>query len=410
MKHADRSGRRWLCALAAVSALLGGCTQVPRAEFDAYRAAAAQVTAATNEVLSDFQAAYSTAESLGYVGENLATPSPAEARVTPPVPAAEDEPAPAPGSIGIGRRGVWQPPMPAAVDPDERIVASRRAALEIVEQYNRALLALAEGTQAQEFTKEAEGLIGALRDFPWAALSEQAARTVASIAPGGGAIVEVFLTALEQAQRERDRRSFIAAVQKGAPLIEGLIDLLIADTANYRNIRYALIEREYTLLGKSAAAARSRIVLMLTSAPGSIPTSPLSGDAQEIARLHGRATRALERADAALRKFPDLSEGLKLGSRAMPQPEWLALNSADLESLALGVEQNVAEAQSLETRLDRYDAMLEKYAELLHAWRLHVRALARAAADAKTTLPETGDLVALAMSVRSAINVFENAE
>lgn len=367
------------------AAFVAGCTQLPTREFEQYREAFDQARTAGEGVVLDWGAADDQVKALGPAGS-------------------EDE-----APVGWSHKAVE-----ARLRPADH-VGARLEAWAIVGHYNEALVALAEGRNASELGERIGALAGGLNGFPWAEFGGRAVRAAAGANVAIGPAVELVRTLAVEAQREGDRRKFVAAVKEAGPLLRVLTTLLKEDADDFWNVRRGLSDRQQVLV---LAQLRSRLrdageVLGRHAAVGA-SVEP-GDDAAGAEADRNDAAVTLERLDAVLRRVPEHGRGLEplleaaASERATDAPDIDAAGVARLRALTADAESLVGQSVGLAHEFAAYQLMLEEYVRLLLAVEDTLTALEAAAELAEPGLPPTEDLLHLVRRVRRTIESYEKA-
>lgn len=350
---------------------LAGCTALPAREFADYRAAFASARVAGEQVLLDHGVAHRDAQRVK-----------TEARAARPRLAADDDPP------------AWSRAAVLAAVPEDDPVAVRMRAWAAVAAWNEALAALAEGKPASDLGVAFDGFAGALKSFPWASLGDKAAGIASRVGGPIGPAVEVVRELIVQAKREADRRRFLDAIDKGAPLVLGLVELMGQDADDFWFARHLLIERE-------RAGVTVRLGDLIAAAQNAARGGGAGGPETEadIDVIVGRINAAIGR----VRDFRAASTRVALGPVGAAGGR-----AAELRVLAGQIEREADAVLALDQRLADYEATLTAYVRLLESMRRAMEGLRDAAARAERAPepPDVADLAALALRVRQAFEAY----
>ncbi len=368
-----------LGGLGSLSALvMGGCTPIPTREFTDYRAAFVAARAAGEEVLLDADLALKGTARLTAAREQIEA-----ARADP---------------LDVPDRPRWSREAALAQTTQTDLIAVRMKAWAALAAWNDALVPLAEGKPAQELGTSFDTLSDALTTFPWEALGTSVANVAASAGGAIGPAVEVIRTLIVEAQREHDRRKFIAAIEQAAPIIQALIDLLGEDADDFWRLRHTLYSSDrLTLLDRLQPLAREARTVAATGTANPPPETTDAGIA--IARIDAALVRLREFQNPAWRPVA-ATAGDPHSSDA----------TSRLVTLAATIERDATEARTLDQRLDDYEAALTAYARLLVELDRATRALQRAAASAQPEAPDLARLADLTLHLRRAVAAYRHAE
>lgn len=284
-----------------------------------------------------------------------------------------------------------QPRERLAFDPDEAAepapdaILMRLKAFEVLGRYNAALTALAEGRRdPAEIGGALDGLLESI-----AMLSADAA---SEIAPFGG----VIKTAMGGIQRALEIRKFQQAVTAAQPLIVQLEQFLIADTANFYNIRLGLRNRSYSARTDQLADLRSRFEAVLAQ-----HEHESSGGDRSAAGL-------VESANAVLIQLPDWTEE-DLIKVPDPGPDAYTITVyAQLASLSDRMADLVEEAREIDARFLSYRNLLTAYIRLVRRMSAAHSMLAQAAEDLRINLPPPKELADAVATVRQSITEYQS--
>lgn len=356
-----QSMARWRVALALCTlALMTACTTLPEKEFSSYKETFAQARSAGEQVLMDYGAAvsdYNDAVAQDEVANPTARPRPAS------FTAAEAQ------------------HQPDHVDH----IGVRMKAWEVVARYNDLLTALAEGKGADQLLGALDGFSDSLGAFPVAAVKLATAQVQAYLAP--------LRPLLKDALREKSRRDFVAAVAKGAPIIEGnFLDLLRADAEDFYRVRKGLNDLEYRPLLSDVRARTRRIAKAL---PEIAKPDELVEPVQKFnARLAALPLNADSKAPIAL---------LELDLNAVGSQPSAGLLEA-LDEAAAACDKALAKNEALHA----YRDVLVAHVALLDQLGQSLAALRVAAEQAQPTIPRGEDLRRKVIMLREAYIAFKD--
>jgi hypothetical protein len=394
--------------------LVAGCTTVPAKDFAAYKEAFGAARSAGEEVLLDYSAALEQRD-----------------RLAAEVSAAElqDEAASLKRDVEELReeresadRFRFTVQQFVAAESAEDDVAVRMRAWQVVEAYNDALTALAEGRPASEVGSAVDGLLQAIGSLPIDAV-QAALKTFAPFAPDVKQVLALV-------QKEMAARRFARAVRAASPLIKGFLRLLLSDADNFYNVRFGLYEREYNARYASARILQKNLSVLLVSF---IP-SPSSGSqtAPEAAattvpvtvpvnlpptRLTMREDSArgdqelIQQVNADLLKFSGWRRDNLLatpnrptGARREPAAQ------TQLMELAIEVRNLAEQAKAADARMLAYKQVVTNYVRLVLQLEVSVDGLLKSVDEAPRSTPPIADLLRVVLNVRRSLASFDKAE
>ena len=192
---------RFILASIAATIFGGGCSQLPQHELSQYRAAFAEVEAASTEILVDYAEAVEEAQSL---------------RASAAAPA-----------IGAHQFATELSNVDGAQLPDVEV---RRLAFRTIARFNDALAMFAEGKSVEAVQSSTSAFVEALGKFIEAG---------GSSLPGLSAATGTVQTIAALAEQARVRKEFEIALRKGAPLVRQILTALIAERGDHLELRRA---------------------------------------------------------------------------------------------------------------------------------------------------------------------------
>lgn len=338
---------------AATMTFLSACTQIPVAQLASYKQAFSQAQGASEQVLIDYDLALKEARAFGRSRE-------ATVSLPAPYPLTWVE-----ASSRAGTRL-----------PDD--IETRRLAFKVVADYNGVLTQLAEGKSIDEVKASASGLLTSADKF----------LTVAKGVgiPGLSGLTGLVSTLIEQFEKARLREEFVLAVEKGAPIVQKIMDIMIEDIASHYEVRATILNRERVRIVaamRTSAETVQRIVLQYN-----IP-------AIELDRLETSINDKLAIARAEIRVLPLKIVG-GAGQAAAFSPVVQAqirdeLNSLDRLSKRYG--DNIAAMTSLTGTLDQYK-------KLLQASQASLKSLVKSLKEPVDIAASADEIVGIAFSLR----------
>ncbi len=350
-----------MCMLVAT-----GCAQIPVAELGAYRSAFDQAQSASEQVLLDFDRTLTESKGLVKRAEDAKRqafePFPSEWKNIPHKP-------------GEG------------ADAD---VEARRQALEVVDRYNDSLARLAEGKSVTEVSGSVGSLVDSITELVTVAGAAAMPELVAA-----GPLLSQWAQELEKA---RLRKQFADALERGAPVVDKILDALIADVGSHYELRATLNNRKRLLAVGQITEQVGTVYMLLASraAPGE--------DYDDVQAIQARVNGAVAPAAGELVEYPYQLESGPPGAPAFGAVDAAALK-ASIAELSRRVESYtaiVAQVQSLGEVLTRYQALLgETKAALAN--------LRRAQADNSRLAAATTDLLKTAFELRRAFEEYRSA-
>lgn len=194
-------GVRVSCAVIAFVLLgVGGCTIVPQQEFSEYTQAFNEAKSATEQLLLDLDTSKKIVEKI----KNTRNPPAVQA-------------GPFPLKVDLAAFGSPE------IDP----VGARRVYLEAVSKFNTVLTDLAAGKKPEEVRNSVDSLISGLNNV---------AGLIGETLPIPGVAGGLISTVIGQLQQARNRQQFVAALQAGAPIVDGILDLFRKDAEDVYTI------------------------------------------------------------------------------------------------------------------------------------------------------------------------------
>lgn len=285
------------------------------------------------------------------------------------------------------QRGTQPPPRLVPFKPAEIMlsgsnvdhVAKRFQAWEVIARYNDALTALAEGKSSQQVAAAFGGLVESLGDFPLDAIQDLAGAITPFLAP-----LKVIVAAADQ---ERSKQEFLAAVQRGSPLIrDKFIKFLIDDTEDFRNARFGLNTLQYNPLLRQ--------------------TGDNAGRCEALVKAHASSTEAsalIAEINASLRALPVTATGQSPVPAISSTPgttPYTDLTHSALQECRDSVRSAVAAALAKHGEMTAYDTMLKAYLVLLSNVSASISRLESAAANNRPTAPPTRELLGAFITLR----------
>lgn len=220
----------------------------------------------------------------------------------------------------------------------------RLEAVELINRYDAALIALAEGRDPDAIESDVRGILTGLKSIPLAPIG----RFVGEVTPYAGAI-SAAIDLLESAVRAR---RFHEAVAAAAPAITAISELLTRDAQSLAEIRTQLVMLEHDEVNAD--------LIRLVATFSSLAASP---DGWATINDQARRTR-FESAIAGVRRLPPL---------ALAEPGQPGQIDA---AIAATVEQMIVDASGQVRRLTEIDFAVaangeaaSAYGELLATWR-----------------------------------------
>lgn len=351
--------------LLASAVFVVGCAQIPTKQLSSYTQAFTQAGTASEQVLLDFDQGLKDARSLQ--------------RALQPPAAAPSPPAPYPRTWADASKEA------GAGVPDD--VEVRRRAFKVVADYNAVLVQLAEGKSVEEVKASASGLL----------TSADKLLTVVTGAgiPGLSSLTGIVTTLVGLFEKARLREEFAQAVRKGSPLVQQILDVMIADIGSHYDVRVVVLTRD-----------RLRALAGMRTAAETV---------QAIATKHNVADGDRDKLEAAVNEKMAVAraEGVKLpvkvvsGGRTAPAYSELAKAQCHdelvtLERLSKSYVDNVAAAKSLA-------AMLNSYRKLLETAQSSMKALVKSLDEPADVAASVDEMFAVAFALRRDLAGFRAA-
>jgi hypothetical protein len=316
-------------------------------ELKAYRDAFAQSKVAIGEIILDYdQARDEHAQKLAALQQ--ARPAPA---ISPTFPKE------------------FTPPAPEVLD--HATVTGK--SIEAIERYNDLLVSLAEGksvTQLQGSAQQFMVVLGKLTN----------------IAPGVGPLIVDVLGVLEKA---RSQEEFKKAVLAGRPVIDKMLDILIANATDY----YAL---RASLAGSETDAMKSQMAVRIGAMEKRVALNPSSPDTW---------TATSRDVNAALNDVGGLiarKNGVQLEGKCLPAKAepCASLKPADLTDSVLSLHQDAVKYQRAVEKMNAYFSLIQNYVQLLQLNKRALADLSTAIDRPQAVVPQFQSIFATAMLIR----------
>lgn len=257
----------------------------------------------------------------------------------------------------------------SALDPDagDLEISARLAALEGIGAYNGLLIALSDGSSPDEVRRQADTLRTVLESMQMLALPP----------PLSG---ELLTEVIEICTRARDRARFLAIVERGAPLIDSILDAFVQDAESFYGVRVAVVGLQLNRTRRDIASARAALDHL-----AALYAPPPAGT--ELSRRRSHVESEANRILAVI--APGSEAALPTGSLTYDEGAQARLNAqlAVLQGLA-------ADEQALVDSINAYHGALLQYVELLRRTRAYLTTL-RMACTEKSAGAQQTQLVAL---------------
>lgn len=321
----------------AVLILLGGCTEIPKAEFGAYQESFTAARTISEEIMTDYLVKRSKGEKF---------------RQQAKVPSAADNP----NAIVFDPNAVDQ-----AVGPDTHI-QQRVQAWDTIGRYNDTLAALAEGKSTQEIKSKLNTLTNSVTTL---------AKGIGAGLPGLGLASEIVGKFLEFAEKARLRAEFVKAVQKGKPIISAIVSkVFIPDTKTFDSERKVLAD-DALIKAERSVIKHSRAMVQLTAEHKNPAAGSALGKAKALTRaklmevvsefgLSGTRVRIPTAAGAKAVKVADFGN-TKVANTA----SYTQLVQTQLDQLLKSVLAEHKKRADVLTYRQDYHQLLAKYVKLL---------------------------------------------
>jgi hypothetical protein len=327
MKLSRFVGPRFVSAMAlAVMLALAGCAVTPqtRQSLAGYVQAMEQVEASANLLLTGFSSELQAQEAAGG-GAGPAAGRPAVPEY-PPAFTPHSEP-------------------DAARSAPEQAVARTRLALVVVREYNRALVALAQGQSEAEVRARVVEFGGALGSL---------ASLVGTAIPGLGAVTALAPQIVKLAQDAANREQLVRAVEAGRkPVAEVLLDLEAQTSSMYRVSVVATRQAQTAAQNDIRRTAATLAALVARYGP------PVDA---EVARKAVLMQAALTDIGLRTQTLPALPVPFAFGSG---RPAFDAGAAAEGAVFVQALRASAQQHDTLVARQNAYYALLGKYVALL---------------------------------------------
>lgn len=309
--------------------LLAACVAIPTAQFEAY--------------LNNFQSAKSAAQDVYLQAANVAEAN----------------------AIGEDSDRDIQARI-RDLEGDRAGLAMRLAALDLIDRYNTMLVAFAKGVDPDDIAGDITGLKQGLESFK----IREVTRFLGSASPYIGIISEGLVLMQEAINKEK----FADALMAGQKPIDGIIDLLIADSGTLEKLAVNQVKREQDAVLAVITSAGRQFGRSLSAYQASAETNALLAEHNEYRRsLRRTSVGGIPHAPAA----------------APPTPDTIAA----LGALNLVVKQQAGEYASLE-------AQTQTVAEVYAAYRQVLAGFKDSFADLRTATEESRLLATVATADR----------
>jgi hypothetical protein len=345
-------------ALVAICLPLGllACAQIPVTELSGYRAAFDQAQTTSQEVLVDFDR--TLVESKQRVkdkdGEAVWQPFPSDWNQV----------------VGQGAD---------ASDPDTRV---RVQAFEVIKRYNDSLGRLAEGKSSAELSASVGGLADSATQF--------ATLAGAAVAPPLAALGPLLSAWAEQLEKARLAKEFRKALQEGAPVVNKMLDVLIADAGSHYNMR-AEINNEKRGLILKATTRQLRILIGLLNSHA----AP-AGQFESLEKISKEVNNTLAPMGKDLTEYPYTFQSATTGTPPAFDADTaaaVAAANAELERLALSYD-------DLRKQMEALAAVLLNYQKLLMETKSALAALQKAQVEQASLSNVTKELIKTGFELR----------
>jgi hypothetical protein len=334
LDHVHKSVRPLrLLVCATLAMLLAGCAPIPRAELTQYRAAFAEVEAASTEILVDF------AEITEAAAEARAKQQATDSATSGSAATSSS------GSVGAYRFTA------SLVDPDNKQVPDvevRRVMLRTIARYNDALTTLAEG-------KSVESVQSATNAFSKALASVIEAGGAA--VPGLGSITGIATTVATLAEQARLRKEFEKAVRAGSPIVEKMLTALIQERGDHLTMRLAEADdRQVNIIADINLSIREVMDLAANRA------APADDEAEEL-------EVDLNAAHGPARLFDPVELEFGSSGSALSEADRIAITQsiARIKERAAAYRANIEQFEKLQAALNSYGLMLDTTRDALDA-------------------------------------------
>jgi len=314
-------------AVGVLVLLLGACAQIPTAEFEQYKAAFNAVEQTSTDILVNYD------QTLGRARQLVATrmKAPEGTQVENPYPIEFDE--------FLRKLG----------SDEGHDIDVRRKALQVVDRYNAVLTQLAEGKSVDEVQTAAGELVTGLGKFVEAAAG--------SAVPGLPAVVSLAQTFAAQLEKARLQREFKKAVEDGAPVIDQILDLFMADTADHYKLNAGMAQEQRIFVLESAVKQVKSLKLLLAGVGPPAATFTSIDDRQNAVNIALVAARGELAPFGYPYAFASASPGAAAYTPAVDGE--VQLIQKEIERLATLYQKNIDQVQSLGEALAKYRSMLQ---------------------------------------------------
>ena len=314
-------------AAGILALILAACAQIPAAEFGQYQKAFSAVEQTSTDILVNFDQTLTRARLL----VATRTKAPEGAQVENPYPIEFDD--------FLRKLG----------SDDGHDIDMRREALQVVGRYNAVLMQLAEGKSADDVQTAAGELVTGIGKFVEAAAG--------SAVPGLPAVVSLAQTFAAQLEKARLQREFKKAVEDGAPVIDQILGLFMADTADHYKLNAGMAQEQRILTLENAVKQVKSLKLLLAGAgppPANFTSIDDRQNAVNIALVAARGELAPFGYPYAFASGPSSAPAYTAAVDGEVQ-----LIQKEIERLAGVYQKNIDQVQSLGEGLAKYRSMLQ---------------------------------------------------
>jgi len=303
---------------------LGGCAQIPTAEFGQYQKAFGEVEKSSTDIFVTYDQILARARL--FVASTQKAPEGTEIEEPYPVE--------------------FEDFLKKLNSQEGHDIDVRRQALAVVGSYNAVLLQLAQGKSIDEVQTAAGELVTGLGKFVEAAAG--------SAVPGFEAVVSLAKTFAGQLERARLQREFKQAVIDGAPVIDQILDAFVADTADYYKLNAGMAQRQRIQIVRDAVQQVKSLKLLLAGVGPPSSTFKSVDDRQNEVNIALVATRG----ELAPFGYPYAFDSGPSGPYTAATDGQAGLIQKEIERLAGAYQKNLDQVQSLGEALAKYRSML----------------------------------------------------
>ena len=349
--------------LVSFTIMITGCTIMPKQELSQYRNAFAQVQTSSEEILIDFAEAKQKAEKKLEAADKKKD----NEKKIKPFTGKLDE----------------APDLPDAI-------AVRRNAFRTIDNFNNALVTLAEGKSVETLQTATSGFVDAAGKFITTATGEAV--------PGLSSVIGILKPVVAEFEKARLKEEFKKALVKGAPVIDQMLDEICKERKDHFTLRADEANLKYIEIVKNInRSAKSVLTLFKQYKGSSTVTDPMPAIQKQL-------NIALAPAQHAFNKYPvTLSYSPATNDKFGPEQEIIA------KQAIAKIKDHVSDYQLNHEQYNRLKYALESYGDMLKATRKALKELVAALDKPQDLNTSIEDLFEIAFTVKRELEAFKAA-